>query len=358
MAFRFFRRMRIAPGITLNLSKSGPSLSVGPRGAKMTVGPRGKRLTAGLPGTGLHYTKHVPHGAGSSSKAASGQGRSRGAGSRSAPPPIPGPDRTRERLTLSTFQRVTVSSAEQALVDGLREMAAQNDAPALAHMRKAAELPDGAFMAGLITLKQGAYAEAAQHLETAKLGHRSLGTLLQKYGIQADISLPITEHISAIIQPGMRGALLAQTEAYQGLERPEDALRCLQHLRQLDRDDPVVLLSFVELLLEVYPENRDAAQRVVRLTKDVENDSEIHAALLLYKAQSLRILGLHDGARETLTPALRRTKDRPPELLRALRYERALAYEALGQERRARTDLERIYTDAPGYEDVAQRLGL
>ncbi|WP_459939643.1 DUF4236 domain-containing protein [Desulfonatronum parangueonense] len=27
MAFRFFRRFRVAPGITLNLSKSGPSLS-------------------------------------------------------------------------------------------------------------------------------------------------------------------------------------------------------------------------------------------------------------------------------------------------------------------------------------------
>ncbi len=37
MSFRFFRRMKIAPGISLNLSRSGPSLSLGPRGAKLTA---------------------------------------------------------------------------------------------------------------------------------------------------------------------------------------------------------------------------------------------------------------------------------------------------------------------------------
>ncbi|RLC08862.1 MAG: DUF4236 domain-containing protein, partial [Deltaproteobacteria bacterium] len=41
MSFRFWRRIKIAPGVTLNLSKSGGSLSFGPRGAKFTVGSRG-----------------------------------------------------------------------------------------------------------------------------------------------------------------------------------------------------------------------------------------------------------------------------------------------------------------------------
>ncbi|WP_439525244.1 DUF4236 domain-containing protein [Marivita sp.] len=53
MAFRFWRRVRLAPGVTLNLSKSTPSRSLGPREAKYTISPRGNRATAGLPGTGL-----------------------------------------------------------------------------------------------------------------------------------------------------------------------------------------------------------------------------------------------------------------------------------------------------------------
>jgi hypothetical protein len=60
MGFRFWRRVRIAPELTLNLSKSGGSISFGPRGAKFTVGGRGKRATVGLPGTGLFYTSTFP----------------------------------------------------------------------------------------------------------------------------------------------------------------------------------------------------------------------------------------------------------------------------------------------------------
>jgi hypothetical protein len=57
MTIRFFRRVRIIPGLRINLSKSGASLSVGRRGAWYTVGPRGTRTTIGAPGTGLFWTE-------------------------------------------------------------------------------------------------------------------------------------------------------------------------------------------------------------------------------------------------------------------------------------------------------------
>ncbi|MHB8459707.1 MAG: DUF4236 domain-containing protein [Candidatus Limnocylindrales bacterium] len=56
---RLWRRIRVAPGVTVNLSKSGPSLSVGPRGAKVTVGRRGIRQTVGIPGSGLFATRTI-----------------------------------------------------------------------------------------------------------------------------------------------------------------------------------------------------------------------------------------------------------------------------------------------------------
>src|SRR5688572_5815731 len=56
MGFRFFKRMNILPGVQLNLSKGGGSVSVGPRGAKFTLGTSGARVTFGVPGTGLFYT--------------------------------------------------------------------------------------------------------------------------------------------------------------------------------------------------------------------------------------------------------------------------------------------------------------
>jgi hypothetical protein len=61
MGIRYFRRVKLLPGLTMNLSKSGPSLSVGVRGAHVTVGRRGVRRTVGIPGTGLFYTSRRCH---------------------------------------------------------------------------------------------------------------------------------------------------------------------------------------------------------------------------------------------------------------------------------------------------------
>lgn len=62
MGFRFFRRIKILPGITLNLSKSGASVSAGVRGAHVTVGKNGVRKTVGLPGSGIFFTQHEKYG--------------------------------------------------------------------------------------------------------------------------------------------------------------------------------------------------------------------------------------------------------------------------------------------------------
>ena len=56
MGFRFQKRIKLLPGVTLNLSKSGVSTSVGHKGAKVTVGHGKVRSTVGLPGSGLSHT--------------------------------------------------------------------------------------------------------------------------------------------------------------------------------------------------------------------------------------------------------------------------------------------------------------
>jgi hypothetical protein len=57
MGFRFRRRIKIAPGVRLNVGKTGfTSMSIGGRGMTMNVGAKGVRTTVGIPGTGLSYT--------------------------------------------------------------------------------------------------------------------------------------------------------------------------------------------------------------------------------------------------------------------------------------------------------------
>ena len=92
----------------------------------------------------------------------------------------------------------------------------------------------------------------------------------------------------------------------------------MRKLHKSHPDDPVVALSLCELLVEESG-TKPACREVVELTKSIDNESEIHAALLLWKGKALRLLALPTAARDTLTAAFRRKKGRSDALLRAIR---------------------------------------
>jgi Protein of unknown function (DUF4236) len=57
MGFRFRRSFKLAPGVRINLSKSGASTSIGVRGAHVTLGHGQVRETVGIPGSGISYSE-------------------------------------------------------------------------------------------------------------------------------------------------------------------------------------------------------------------------------------------------------------------------------------------------------------
>ena len=59
MAFRFQKRIKILPGLRLNVSKTGFSWTVGTRGASVTTRDGNLTGNVGLPGTGLSYRKRL-----------------------------------------------------------------------------------------------------------------------------------------------------------------------------------------------------------------------------------------------------------------------------------------------------------
>ena len=66
MPFRVHRTFRLLPGVKVNISKTGISLSLGVRGAGVNASRRGLLGTVGLPGTGISFralntTKWWPH---------------------------------------------------------------------------------------------------------------------------------------------------------------------------------------------------------------------------------------------------------------------------------------------------------
>ncbi len=350
MAFRFFKRIGVAPGLSLNLSKSGGSLSFGPRGAKITVGGRGARGTVGLPGSGLYYTKHKGWSSGGGRGAAATSARSVSASASSVP--------VEDRLTLVFFRQLTAPPEEKAFVAGLKALTQGSEMQAITLLSEASDIADAAFIAGLLSLKHGHYDQALTLLLKAYRRHTQLGVQCGKYGIDAVFQLPITEELMARVELGLRGVLLGLAELYQARNDHRQAMEALKALRRHWPDDIVVKVSLAELILDIYPGDRRACEMIVKMAGENCNETPVHTVLLLYKSRALYGLGLYTAARETLTVALRRSKGRSVDLLRALRYERGLVYEALGQAARMRAEFEKLYAEAPDYEDVAKRLGL
>jgi hypothetical protein len=59
MPIRFRRTFKILPGVKVNMSKGGISVTVGPRGFHLNFGKHGVRQTVGIPGSGLSETSYL-----------------------------------------------------------------------------------------------------------------------------------------------------------------------------------------------------------------------------------------------------------------------------------------------------------
>ncbi|KAB0532823.1 MULTISPECIES: DUF4236 domain-containing protein [Pseudomonas] len=57
MAFRIRKSFKVAPGIRLNVSKSGLSTSIGGKGTTVNLSKRGTKVTSSIPGTGISTSK-------------------------------------------------------------------------------------------------------------------------------------------------------------------------------------------------------------------------------------------------------------------------------------------------------------
>lgn len=94
---------------------------------------------------------------------------------------------------------------------------------------------------------------------------------------------------------------------------------------------------------------------MVEVAAGATNDSDLGAALLHLRGAALFALGHRTGALDSFKEALAKPS-RDAELLKVIRYDRALAYDAAGQKGRAKQDLERIFAQDPSYLDVRDRL--
>lgn len=336
MAFRFFRRKTLFPGVTLNMSKSGPSISFGPRGLRHTIGPRGRRSTVGLPGTGLHYS--VQHGKRNNRRAGAEQA------SEAGPPPTPLPD-------LDT----ALAQADEDRIFLRSVVAFQNGASAT-DMGELAELDEGDawWLRGMAALRDGDWGAAVRALRTASQ-RRDLGALFERNDVLLQVAFPITPEITAHIEPEPMATRLALVEALQEQGDLREALALLKTMNAEAPEDFVVAMSLAEIAFEVDDGRSVPMKKLAEILSRATPDPDLGWALTFYTARARTRSGAHLDA----AALYENTMNHPsvPEDMRMLAwYEMALTHGEAGNRTRCRQELSAIYAVNKTFADVADRI--
>ncbi|HEV8401983.1 MAG TPA: tetratricopeptide repeat protein [Candidatus Limnocylindrales bacterium] len=212
------------------------------------------------------------------------------------------------------------------------------------------------FAALCVGKLEGPDSEQITHLEAAVASADPIPDRLQQKYLPAgfvdlQLGVNITDMISGKAPFDSVGAALMLAELYQEAGRVEDAIGIVQQLHEADPPNQVIRLSLADLYLA-----DGDLEAVLEAASTAENDSDVGVALLHMRGAAMAALGHNDGALTAFTQALAKTAGRDADLLKVVRYDRALAFEAAGQKAKSKADLERIYAVDPTFEDVHARL--
>lgn len=346
---RFRRSIQLGKGVRMNVSKTGLGLSAGGRGARYSVHSSGRRTTSvGIPGSGVGY---VSTATGSGKGAASGASRSGGRQVIQMPQdlaavlPKPGLFSGKTEKRYHEGAHAYMRGEYPKALSALEEVLTADPSALSAHLI-------AAICVGKVDRPE---ADEIRHLEALISSDAAMPDKYElKYVPPTVVSLSlmgrITAHINAELPFDSVGATLLLAEHYQETGRLEEAVGLVQQLHEANPRDPVIALSLADLLMA------DADyDGVIEVAAGATNDDDLGAALLHLRGAALFALGHQTGALDAFKEALAKPS-RDAELLRVIRYDRALAYEAAGQKGRAKQDLERIFAQDPGYLDVRERL--
>jgi tetratricopeptide (TPR) repeat protein len=312
----------------VNFGKSGlSSVSFGGRGVRHTVGAGGRQRTSvGVPGTGFSVYRTTS---------------SRQQPAQRPQPSVPSP---------GFFASAAEKSFHAGVLAFLQDDADRANVALRAAMTADPKYPSPYLIAGIVAWNQGDLATATTLLESVVQNAQLPDQLMAKYLPGAAVTVPITARVSATAAMDSLGPPLILAELYQRTGRREEAIGLMQQLYQAV-PGPAIALSLADLL---YEDGDDEA--VIELAAGVTNDSDLALGLLHLKAKALLRSGVTAGAVSEFSACLKKTSGRDPELLREIRYDRAAAYEQLGQASKARADWEKLYAEDPSYRDVRERV--
>ncbi|GIX42403.1 MAG: hypothetical protein KatS3mg129_2136 [Leptospiraceae bacterium] len=300
MGFRFHKRIKIFPGVTLNLGKKSASISIGTRGAKFTIGPGRKHVTVGLPGTGLFYTEKLDKKKKSKSKQS-----------------------LFSKKESQIFSSGPFSEKNNFFLKGINAYNKGNLNKALEYFNQDASI-DAQFFMGLIYIRKNEIDKAIEIFEKVIRNKNKIGQTLQKMNLNPIIHFSITKEIIIQTTLSLITAYLILTELYQSKEDLQKAFHYLQKAYEIEPTNPFILLSFIELMYDysLKYQKPELLRKIINLSENISPDNFIVAGILFYRALTLELLNRNQEALEILNTLLENKDIISKELIQAIKQEK------------------------------------
>lgn len=348
MGWGFRKSINIIPGVNLNLSRSGPSISLGPKGMKYNINSRGSRVRCSIPGTGIYYTKNLR------SKTNTNRNVPTNASSHQSGNKINNPNDNGLK-NLGFFEKLSLTNDEKQFLEGLKEFVNGNLNNAKEKLSGCNSV-DSYFLRGFIELGNGEFESAKNDFKMCLSSGDALGKTISKFSNEIELILDVTEYIEVPIMPDKRGLYLCLVECYQKTKGLSEGINLLYELQNKNVSDKVIALSLIDFIaLEDNVENNDLL-KVVDLTNGLENENVIETNISYLRGYLFYRLDKLSLAIAELTKITRKTKDRPEKLILDIRFLRGQLYEEDGQVAKAKKDYEFVYMKDNNYDGIKDKI--
>jgi len=321
MGFRMRKSIKVAPGVRLNVSKTGVGASVGAGGVRYSAHSSGRRTVSARTGVpGVYYQQSVAGGPSSSGPATAAEPMAPKKPGLFAPKGEKELYKAVKAQDARAIKRAGERHADYRLASySLAGLLILNDEPT-----EAERLLGHAFATGKDPAEE-----------------RFVSTYLF-----VRLKLSIAEGVSAELPISRDAVGLALAELKQQAGNLDEAIDVVEQL------EPTTYSAVS--LAELYSQT-GRWDDVIGLTEGVKNEDDAAALLCVFRGRAFREQGFHEAAHETLKEALR-SRSRAPEIRHLALAERAQNFLAQGKKSQARKDLERILAEDSGYEGVREQL--
>lgn len=348
MGLGFRKSVNIIPGVKLNLSRSGPSISLGPKGMKYNISSRGTRVRYSIPGTGIYYTKNL------SKTVNKNRNNVRNTASYQNGNNI-NIQNDNGLKTLGFFEKLSLTNDEKQFLDGLKEFLFGNLINAKGKLSRCKNV-DAYFLKGFIELGNEEFESAKSDFKMCLSCKEDLGKTISKFANEIELLLDVTEYIEVPIMPNKKGLYLCLIECYQKTRGLREGMNLLYELQSENVNDKVVILSLIDFIaLEDEIEKADLI-RVIDLSNGLENESVIETNIIYLRAYLFYRLDKESLAIAELTKLTRKTKERPEKLILDIRFLRGQLYEEDGQLTKAKKDYEFVYMKDNNYDGIKEKI--